>query len=129
MDAEQITTLHRAAGHANAIAEKCSTITERMDLTDPLYTLRMIGEIGVGLGMVAEAVRDACTELAIEAMTENLPRSGPSNFKTGQLVLITAPDELGVNKLSVEWCRTCYALVPEDFLGDHAKKMHEGSAL
>jgi len=47
-----------------------------------------------------------------------------SNFKTGQLVLITTPDKSGIFKISVEWCRICYALIPEDFLDAHSQQMH-----
>lgn len=49
-----------------------------------------------------------------------------TNFSTGQLMLITAPDSQGVHMICVEWCRTCYALVPEDFIGDHNQTMHTG---
>lgn len=47
-----------------------------------------------------------------------------SDFKTGHLILLTTPDGVGVNKIGVEWCRICYALVPEDFVEDHAKAVH-----
>jgi len=47
-----------------------------------------------------------------------------SNFKNGQLVFITTPDEQGIFKSAVEWCPFCYALIPEDFLHAHNLEMH-----
>lgn len=47
-----------------------------------------------------------------------------TNFSTRQLVLITKPDDLGIHMIAVEWCHTCYALVPEDFMSDHVASSH-----
>ena len=47
-----------------------------------------------------------------------------SNFNTGPMILITTPDAVGVNKIGVEWCRICFALVPEGFIAEHGQEMH-----
>jgi hypothetical protein len=47
-----------------------------------------------------------------------------TDFSAGRLVLITSPDESGVHMIAVEWCHTCYALVPEDFMVDHVQQVH-----
>ncbi len=52
-----------------------------------------------------------------------------TNFTTGRLILLTTADDSGVCMIAVEWCPTCYALVPEDFMGVHVHRGHpEGGA-